>query len=119
MKATSSKIEKRTAYLTVEVEPAEVETYLENAYRRIVGSVDVPGFRKGNAPRDVLEKHVGREKLVEEARKELIPKMCNKAMKEQGFMPLTRPMVKVTQEEPLVFEVVVPLMPTVEIGDLF
>jgi trigger factor len=117
MNVTSSKTEKRTAYLTVEMEPAEVEEYLESAYKRMVDKVDIPGFRKGNAPREVLEKHVGRDKLFEEANKELIPRTCNRAIKEQGLKPLTQPMVKVTQEEPLVFEMVVPLVPIVEIGD--
>jgi len=117
MKVTSNKTEKRTAYLTVEMEPAEVEEYLENAYKRTVDKADIPGFRKGKAPREVLEKHVGRDKLLEEARKELMPRTCSRVIKEQELKPLTQPMVKVTQEEPLVFEMVVPLMPVVEIGD--
>ena len=117
MKVTNNKTEKRTAYLTVEMEPAEVEEYLESAYKRMVDKVDIPGFRKGNAPREVLEKHVGRDKLFEEANKELMPRTCSRAIKEQGLKPLNQPMVKVTQEEPLVFEMVVPLVPVVEIGD--
>ncbi|MFC2026877.1 trigger factor [Chloroflexota bacterium] len=117
MNVTSSKTEKRTAYLTIEMEPAEVEEYLESAYKRMVDKVDIPGFRKGNAPREVLEKHVGRDKLLEEANKELMSRTCSRAIKEQGLKPLTQPMVKVIQEEPLVFEMVVPLVPVVEIGD--
>jgi trigger factor len=117
MKVTSNKIEKRTAYLTVEMEPTELEEYLENAYKRMVSKADIPGFRKGKAPREVLEKHVGRGKLLEEAKKELMPRVCSRVIKEQELKPLTQPMVKVTQEEPLVFEMVVPLVPIVEIGD--
>jgi len=117
VKVTNNKTEKRTAYLTIEMESAEVEEYLESAYKRMVDKVDIPGFRKGNAPREVLEKHVGRDKLLEEANKELMSRTCSRAIKEQGLKPLTQPMVKVTQEEPLVFEMVVPLVPVVEIGD--
>jgi len=117
MKLTSNKTENRTTYLTIETEPAEIEEYMEKAYKRMVEKVDIPGFRKGNAPREVLEKHVGRDKLLEEARNELIPRTCSRAIKEEGLKPITQPMVKVVQEEPLVFEMVVPLVPIVEIGD--
>ncbi len=117
MKITSNKTEKRTAYLTVEMEPAEVEEYMESAYKRMVNRVDIPGFRKGNAPREVMEKHVGRDKLFEEAKNELIPKTCNRIIKEQGLEAITSPMVKTTQEEPLVFKMILPLMPVVEICD--
>ena len=117
MKVLSNKTEKRTAYLTVEMEPDEVEGYLNSAYKRMVDKVDIPGFRKGNAPREVFEKHVGRDKLFEEAKDELMSKTYSRVIKEQDLSPLTQPMVKVTQEEPLVFEMVVPLMPVVEIGD--
>jgi trigger factor len=117
MKLISNKTEKRTAYLTIEMEPDELEGYLENAYKRMVDKVDIPGFRKGKAPREVLEKQVGRDKLLEEAKKEIMPRTCSRVIKEQELKPLTQPMVEVTQEEPLVFEMVVPLVPIVEIGD--
>ncbi|HEX78980.1 MAG TPA: trigger factor [Dehalococcoidia bacterium] len=117
MKITSNKTEQRTSYITIEMEPAEVDEYIENAYKRMVKNVDIPGFRKGNAPREVLEKHVGKDKLIEEARKELLPKTCSQAIREHGLKPLTQPMVKIIQEEPLVFEMVLPLVPIVELGD--
>jgi trigger factor len=117
MKVTNNKTESRTTFLTVEMEQSELEEYLENSYKRMVNRVDIPGFRKGNAPREVLEQHVGRDKLLEDARNELMPKTCAQVIKEQKLDALSHPMVKVTQEEPLVFEMVVPLKPIVKLGD--
>ena len=117
MKVTNNKTESRTTFLTVEMEQSEVEEYLENSYKRMVQRVDIPGFRKGNAPREVLEQNVGKDKLLEDALKELMPKTCIQVIKEQGLDAFSQPMVKVTQDEPLVFEMIVPLKPIVELGD--
>ena len=54
MKVTNEKTENRQAYLKIEVEPPEVETATEKAYHRLVKRVNVPGFRRGNAPRASL-----------------------------------------------------------------
>ena len=117
MKVINSRTEKRTAYMTVEVEPSEVEEFMDRAYKRMVDSVEIPGFRKGHAPRGVLEQHIGHDNLFEEAKQELMPKICQQAVSEQKLDPLDRPMAKVTQKEPLTIEIIVPLRPTVEIGD--
>jgi len=117
MRVTSSKTEKRTAYLTVEVEAPEVEEYMDKVYKRMVKRFDIPGFSKGNAPREALEKHVGRDSLLEQAIREMTPKVCSVAIKDKGLKTLTQPMAKVTKKDPLIFEIVVPLVPIVEIGD--
>ncbi|MDD4873710.1 MAG: trigger factor [Dehalococcoidales bacterium] len=117
MKVTLDKTENRMSYLTVETDPSEIEEYMNKAYQRIVKNSEVPGFRKGNAPRDILEKHIGREKLIEEAINEMVPITCSKVIEEQKLEPVMQPMVKMIQKEPLVFEMVVPLKPIVELGD--
>ncbi len=60
MKVTKDKIEARQAYLTVEMEPAEVEEGLKKAYNRLVQKANIPGFRKGKAPRPILEQYLGK-----------------------------------------------------------
>lgn len=50
MKVTKEKTENNQAYLTVEMEPAEVEAAMGDAYKRLVKKANVPGFRKGKAP---------------------------------------------------------------------
>ncbi len=117
MKVTLDKTENRMTYLTVETEASELEEYMDKSYQRLSKRTEVPGFRKGNAPRDVLEKHVGRDKLVEDAIKEMVPVTCSKVLKEQGIESLMQPMVKIVQNEPVKFEMIVPLKPIVELGD--
>ncbi len=117
MKATLDKTENRMSYLTVETEASEIEEYMEKVYQRLVKRTEVPGFRKGNAPREILEKHVGREKLLEDAIKEMVPATCSRVIKEQNIEAIMQPMVRVLQNEPLKFEMIVPLKPVVELGD--
>ncbi len=117
MKVLSKKIENHTAYLTIEANPDEMEEYLDKAYKRMVNWQPIPGFKKGEAPREALEKHFGRDKLLEEANKELITNLYNKALKDEGLEFIGEAAANVIQKEPLIFDLVVALKPIVEIGD--
>ncbi|MFH0768401.1 MAG: trigger factor [Chloroflexota bacterium] len=117
MKVTNEKTENSQAFLTIEVEPAEMEESLEKSYRRLVKKTKVPGFRVGKAPRTVLERYIGRENLLEEALNELVPYSYGEAIKEQAIEAIARPKFEVTQTEPLVFKAIVPLKPKVNLGD--
>lgn len=117
MKVTRDKTENSQAYLTVEMEPPELEDAMVAAYRRLVKKANVPGFRKGKAPRDILERHVGREYLLDEALNKLIPDAYEKALAEQALEAYARPDIELIQTEPVVFKAVVPLRPTVELGN--
>jgi trigger factor len=110
-------MENSQAFLTIEMEPPEVEESLEAAYRRLVKKTNVPGFRKGKAPRVMLERYIGRENLLEDALNSLIPRACEDALKEQEIEAFARPAIEITQTEPLIFKATVPLPPTVNLGD--
>ncbi len=117
MKVTENKTEDNQAILTIEISPDEVKSSFEKTYRRLAKRYHIPGFRKGKAPRDILERHIGKENFSDEATEELIPYACTDAIKEQGITPYARPSVEITQKEPLVFKATVPLPPKVELGD--
>jgi len=117
LKVTREKIENRQAYLTVAMEPAEMEAAKTDAYKRLAQRADIPGFRKGKAPRAVVERHLGKDRLLEEAVEHLLPQAYEQAVKEDAIEPYARPEVEITQSDPLVFKAVVPLEPTVELGD--
>jgi trigger factor len=117
LKITKEKEENRQAFLTVELEPAEVEESLEDSYRNLAKKTNVPGFRRGKAPRAVLENYIGRGSLMEEALKKLVPQAYEQALKEQEIEPFAQPEIEVTQTNPVIFKAVVPLAPTVELGD--
>jgi trigger factor len=117
VKVTNEKTENRQAFLTVELEPAEVEEFLGKAYKRMVNRVNVPGFRKGKAPRDIFERFVGREGLLDEAARDMVPDAYEKALKSEGLEAVARPQIEVATTEPFVFKAVVPLPPVVKLGD--
>jgi trigger factor len=117
VKVTEKKEEDNQAVLTIAVEATEVERSMDGAYHRLVKKVDIPGFRAGKATREVLERHVGRDKLMEEALSELLARLTHEAIAQQEINAFARPTVEVTQNEPLVFTATVPLPPIVELGD--
>jgi len=117
VKVTNEKTENSQVFLTIEMEPAEMEESLESSYRRLVKTVDVPGFRKGKASRAILERHVGQESLLRDAVDELVPQSYQKALEQQGIEPFTPPQIEVVQTDPLVFKAVVSLKPVIKLGD--
>ena len=119
MKVLSKKIENSQALLTVEMAPAEVAASLEKSYARLVKKADIPGFRRGKAPRAVLEQHIGRETLLEDALDYLLPKACADAIQEEKIDAFAQPIIKVTQTDPVVFEAAVPQPPTVKLADYY
>lgn len=117
MKVSQLEPEQSQIVLTIEVEPPELEEHLDKVYRRAVQRVNIPGFRKGKAPRSVVERELGRDAMVEDALETLLPELTAKAIEEQSLDVVSTPRVKVTQYEPLTIEATVPIRPTVELGD--
>ena len=117
MKVTNEKTENRQAYLKIEVEPSEVETSTETAYHRLVKRVNVPGFRKGKAPRNIFERHFGKHELFHEMLDDLVPVVYKNAVKEQNLEPVAEPQIELETEEPVVLKFIVPLKPVVNVGD--
>lgn len=117
MKVTKEKEEDRQAFITVELEPAEMEVSLQDAYRHLSQKTNIPGFRRGKAPRAVVERHLGKSRLLEEAVEHLLPQAYEQALKEQEIEPFAQPDVEITQTDPLIFKATVPLAPAVELGD--
>jgi trigger factor len=118
VKVTQDAIVDRQAVLLIDVDATELEEHLGRAYRRLVGRVAIPGFRKGKAPRGVFERQYGRERLVEEALESLVPATVNKAVEEQGLEIASTPHVSVVERDPLPkLKATVPLKPIVELGE--
>jgi trigger factor len=117
MKVTKEKMENSQAYLMVEMDPAEVEESMDKSYRQLVQRTRVPGFRLGKTPRVIFERYYTRQGLLEKAIEELVPEAYEKAIKEQEIEPIARPQIEISQTEPLIFKAIVPLKPTVKLGD--
>ena len=73
MKVSSAELPPRQLSLDIEVEQERLERAMDEAYRRLAGRVDVPGFRRGKAPRSMVERIIGRDRIVEEALDRLVP----------------------------------------------
>lgn len=117
MKVTREKTENSEAHLTIEVEPTELEESLQSSYLRLVKKAKIPGFRKGKAPRLIVERYLGKESLFEDALGELIPQVYEKAIKEENIEAIAQPSIEITQTDPVVLKATVPLKPTIKPGD--
>jgi len=117
MKVSTEKIQGSQVVLTIEADKEEMDKSLDRAYRRLAAKTAVPGFRKGKAPRPMLERYLGRDALVEEAANLLMAESYDKALEEHKVDAIARPKVEVLQVEPLSFKATVPVRPTVELGD--
>lgn len=107
--------------LEVEVESTEVERALDEAYTRVAQKVNVPGFRKGKAPRGIIESRYGTEVLVEEALDILVPRTYLQALDEHKLEPIDRPDIDIVQPleqgKSFVFTATVDVLPKVTLGD--
>ena len=120
MKVTKENGENQQVTLTIEVEAAEVGKAVERAAKSLANRVNIPGFRKGKAPRKIVERHVGKEALLNEAFDMMAPKIFQEALDEQKIEPVSRPQIDIeTLEEgkDLVFKATVTPRPEVTLGD--
>jgi len=117
LKVSSERIEGCQVALTVEAEPEEMEKALDGAYRRLVNKVAVPGFRKGKAPRALLERHVGKDYLESEALDQLVPELYQQAIEQEDIDIIGHPDMEMVQTDPPIFKATIPVQPVVELGD--
>jgi trigger factor len=107
------------AKLTIEVPAEELEKAIEGAYRKNRGRISIPGFRKGKAPRKMIEQIYGKEVFYEDAANALIPDAYEKAYDECGEEIVSSPQIDVVQLEagkPFIFTAEVALKPEVTLG---
>ena len=113
------KLENNMAKLTIEVPAEELEKAIEGAYRKNRGRISIPGFRKGKAPRKMIEQIYGREVFYEDAANALIPDAYEKAYDECEEEIVSSPQIDVVQLEagkPFIFTAEVALKPEVTLG---
>ena len=107
------------ARLTIEVSAEELEKAIESAYQKNRAKISLPGFRKGKAPRKMLEQMYGKELFYEDAANALIPDAYEQAYDECGEEIVSAPKIDVVQLEsgkPFIFTVEVAIKPEVTLG---
>ena len=111
------KKEKNQVELTIEVGKEEFEKAMEQAYRKNVGRMSVPGFRKGKAPRKIIEKLYGEGVFFEDAVNMCYPEAYDKAVEESKIQPVDHPQIMVDDISPegFTFKATVTVKPEVKI----
>jgi trigger factor len=106
--------------LDVEVPPEEMHTDIEQAVRRLGRQVRIPGFRPGKAPAHMVERTVGRPRVLQEALNPLVTRAFRDALSQEGLEPVAQPEIEVREFEdggPLHFVATVAVRPEVRLGD--
>ncbi len=119
MSVKVEKLDGGMAKLIIEVADADFEAACEKAYQKQKNKIQIPGFRKGKAPRAMIEKMYGREVFYEDAANEVIPDAYEKAYDECGEDIVSTPKIDVVQLEagkPFIFSAEVALKPEVTLG---
>lgn len=113
------KVEKNKVALEISVEAGEFDTAINKTAKKLAGQVNIPGFRKGKAPRHLVERHLGKEYVLNEALEPVLGPAYVQAIQESEIEPVSRPEVELVQVEEgkdLIFKAVVEIKPEVELG---
>src|SRR5437879_12987422 len=108
------------AVLEVELPPEAVSRGMERALEQLNRRVEIRGFRRGKAPKTLLERYVGKDAIYEEAVKLLVPDAYSQAIQQSGMHPIAQPEIQVQAVEegkPLRFVATVDLVHDVRQGD--
>ncbi|PHK50954.1 trigger factor [Staphylococcus edaphicus] len=120
MTATWEKKEGNEGVLSVTVPAEKVDKAIDQAFKKVVKQINVPGFRKGKVPRPIFEQRFGVEALYQDAVDILLPEAYGEAIDETGIKPVDQPEINVTSIEKgseMTFEANVVVEPEVQLGD--
>lgn len=120
MKATVNPVDQHVVTLNIEVPATEVDKAVKQAVKRIANQVNIPGFRKGHAPRRIIEMNFGKEAVLEEAFEILANQNYTAALRENDIVPVSDPEIERVQFEEgkdLVFKATLTKRPEVTLGD--
>ena len=120
MAAKWEKLEGNVGVLTIEVDAKEVNNSIDAAFKKVVKTINVPGFRKGKMPRPLFEQRFGIESLYQDALDIILPKAYGEAIDEAGIFPVAHPEIDIEKFEKnanLIFTAKVTVKPEVKLGE--
>lgn len=122
MKVTLQKQEKNQVCMEVEVDASQVTDAYEKRFREASKSVNIPGFRKGKAPRKIIEKYIHTDMVKQDVLEYLVSDSYSEALRnlEEPIEPISEPkieLVKFDLNEPLVFKATLEVKPEIKLGE--
>lgn len=120
MDVNVKELENSQVELEITVPAAELDKAYDAAYKKIAGRVNIPGFRKGKAPKNIVERNVGKEYILDEAVESVAQKAFFDALQEKDMDIVSRPEFEVITKEQgkdLVFKVSATKKPDVKLGE--
>ncbi len=120
MKVTAERIDNHQVVLELEVPQVEIGKAIEKAYTKLANKINIPGFRKGKAPRKVIENRIGKQAILDEAFDIVAPKAYSQALTEQNLEPVGNPKIDVVvleEDKDLVFKATITAKPEITLGD--
>ncbi len=120
MNAKVENIEKNVVKLEIEVDSEKFEQGMQKAFLKNAGRFNISGFRKGKAPRKMVERYYGEQVLYEDAINIVCPEAYDEAVEENNLNPVDRPEIDIKQigdGQNLIFTAVVTVKPEVELGE--
>ena len=109
--------DKRQLTLTIEVDEPRVQKAMQQKARELGREIQLPGFRPGKAPYDVVVRRIGEDTLRAESIEDLVQPVFEEALQQADIDPYARPTLEDIQPKPLVLTFTVPLEPQVTLGD--
>jgi trigger factor len=116
VKLTIERLPESRVQLEITAEEEESAEALRRAVRKVGNQITLPGFRKGKAPKAMIEQMYGPEVFLEEANRFLMSDLYRQALEREDLVPVGDPSVDISSSEPLSFTVVVPVYPEIEPG---
>lgn len=119
MKTSATKhLPKSTVELEIQVPWSEIKTTYDKVFKKVISEIEVEGFRKGKAPKHLVEKKVDKNKVYQEVIKEVVPKVYGEAIAEQKLKPIAAPkieLVSAKEGEDWVIKATIALKPIIKL----
>jgi trigger factor len=103
--------------LDITADDDEFSQAMDRAFRKTAREIQIPGFRKGKAPRGLIERTYGREVFLRDAADDVMDRLYREALEQEKLVPVGEPDVEIVELEPVNFKVTFPVFPSIELGD--
>lgn len=120
MQVAVTRLPNSVARVTVTIDPNDLSSAMDKAFRSVVGKYNIPGFRRGKVPRPIFERFVGREVILQEAAQQLVENRYRQALSEVSVEPVAEPkinIVKLDDGQPFQFDIEVESKPEIELPE--